>query len=159
MALPTRPARTSPKGRSGHGQYVEEFVVYPDGDGRADPATCGHVVFLDHEFPWTHLCLECGSEFVTGTKDGAKILKPGDVVLVNSSLKPDSLVAEGVLLSDTDLGTQRVRFNAIWGLGGWVQAGPLLDQTTPPDVLKTKFNKPPDPYPNKTTTKVWVPKH
>lgn len=155
MALPIRPARTSPKGRPGHGQYVEEFVAYPDGDGRADPAACGHVVFLDHEFPWTHLCLECGSEFVTGTKDGAKVLKPGDVVLVNSSLKPDSLVAEGVLLSDADLGTQRMRFNAIWGFGGWVQTGPELDEATPPDALKAKISKVPNSYLNKSVIKAW----
>ena len=145
--------RTAPKGRPGHGFYLNEFVAYADNEGRADSLTCPHDIFLDHEFPWTHICLECGSEFTTQTdQENAVTLRSGDQILINSTLRPDSLAVEGVLLTDAELQNQRHRWHAIWGLDGWTATGPEFKDAVPPPRLKGLLSGMPEGHPKKAVT-------
>ena len=150
MNKPIRQPRKVTEKRLHHGFYVNEFVPYADDDGRADPATCPHHVFLDHHDPITHICLECGSEFMMDVEHGPVTLKPGDTILINSRIRPDTLLVEGVHLPDDELTMQRHRWHAIWGMDGWTGTGPHREDLVPPARLKGKLSKIPDMTPNKS---------
>ena len=158
MARPIRAPRTAPKGRPGHGFYPDEFTPYPDSDGRADPKTCHHDVFLDHSFPWTHICLDCGAEFTVQEGLIPQTLLAGDTVLINSTLRPDTLAVEGILLTDDELGVQRHRWHAIWGMDGWTSTGPEHEDLVPPARLKAQMTGIPPERSNKSVIHPHTPK-
>lgn len=154
MARPIRPGRSTPKdGRSWHGHSPTEFVAYADNDGRADPATCEHPIFLDHVQNLTALCMECGHEIVGLSKlvNGVswKLAVAGQAEEYGSSIKPSLYTPEAVLLDDTEIGLHRHRWHAIWGLDGWTATGPMNEDLVPPARLKGKMSGIPSARPVK----------
>lgn len=129
-AMARRKQREVPPGpRAIHGLAPEEFTEYPDDDDRVDPLECGHPVFLDHVFPHTGICLECGFEIVLGAWTFAEApvtATDGDV----------AYVPERRVLDDDELRAQRTRWHAIWGMDGWTHPHPDLDRAAPPVRLK-----------------------